>query len=46
MQVDMDKRRVSACSSEESMLNKGLCEVTVEADSDEEEQVLLRAGQL
>ena len=43
MQVDMDKERVSACSSEES---KGLCEVRVEADSDGEEQVLLRAGQL
>ena len=44
MQADMDKERVSACSSEESILSKG--EVTVEADSDGEEQVLLRAGQL
>ena len=41
MQVDMDKERVSACSSEESILSKGLCEVTVEVDSDGEEQVLL-----
>ena len=40
----MDEERVSACSSEESVLSEDLCEVTVEADSDGEERVLLPAG--
>ena len=39
-----DEERVSACSSEESVLSEDLCEVTVEADSDGEERVLLPAG--
>ena len=40
----MDKERVSVCSNEESVLSEDLCEVTVEADSDGEERVLLPAG--
>lgn len=40
----MDEDRVSACSSEESVLSEDLCEVTVKADSDGEERVLLPAG--
>ena len=40
----MDKERVSTCSSEEKVLSEDLCEVTVEADSDGEEWVLLPAG--
>ena len=42
-----DEERVSGCSSEESVLSvlsEDLYEVTVEADSDGEEQVLLPAG--
>ena len=39
-----DEERVSGCSSEESVLSEDLGEVTVEADSDGEEQVLLPTG--
>ena len=40
---DVDEERVSTCSSEESVLSEDLCELTVEADSDGEEHVLLPA---